>query len=261
MTDLKKNDPDARELIDLDVQFVSGVTQPATGHNFLLYKSQEANMSDEKTTPEVTPVPVAPSTESFWKDIQTRIAHAFGIQVADDKLTQATEALATIAKASGYAPVDDAGKGKHPNYPDWPYPNRGTGIPNTNSTKTASVNTSSFDTTVDQLPEVVQGQTAVNSSMAPVTEGQPVTKDWVEDFIKRIEKNALNKEALADAKEALNAAFVPAPKEEDMTADEVRDLVLKAVEPIVNAVDDLQQQVATQAEAVSKSNDTRYSLD
>jgi len=252
---LTKDDPEAKELTHLDVQFVSAVGNPATGKDFLLYKSKDKeahNMSDKLT-----------ADQGVFKEFGRKLAQAFGVETVDESLAEATQHLAEIAaKASGRAPADDAGNGRNPNYPNPPYA-KSQGIPNSNGA-TASVGSSAPGTTMKQQAEIVQGNPAFNSSMSDVVSGQPVTKDAIQEFLNRVEKSAINPSALETAREALEAAFNPAPEETHMTSEEVKELVLKALDPIIEQVEEHDETITTLKSSTdweAKYNELLYRVD
>lgn len=235
--DLSKDD--ARELLEIDVRHVSGVSTPATGIGFVLSKQQkEEQMSDQGQTNQ-------PMTqENIFATIGKNLARAFGVQPADDALTQASDALATIAKASGMAPADDAGGGRKPAYPNPAYPSTGSGIPNTN-TGTPSVASSAPATKATQQPTVDLGRSGTGGTPgSDTTMGTPVTKSMIDEFLNRIEKDALNPEALAEARTALAEAFQPQDTEQmnrEETTTLVKEIVLTALEPVAEEIDKLNE--------------------
>lgn len=213
---------DARELLGLDVRFVSGVGTPATGKNFILYKSAEDKKGETDMpideTKEVEPTVVASGDK--WKE----------------NLSAAFKALADVAKA---LVSDDTGlKVSAPKNVQVP---AGDGIVVDDTSKTPLPQANGSDgSNVTQQPLVTVGSPAT-TDMASVSLGAPVTKS-LNDELARLEGKATNPEALAAAKELLSQAFAEKQDEgeDDMKYEEAQELVLKAVNPIIDAVEEIQ---------------------
>jgi hypothetical protein len=228
VSDLSKTG--ARELVELDVQFVSAVGQPATGLNFLLAKSEKPN-NEEKMEEGTNTNPAAPASteDNIFKTFVKKMAAVAGVPLMPEGLEEAL-------KAAGYAPSDDAGKG-HPNYTKPPYPSIGEGIPNGNGNG-PSVGSSAPGTTMKQQADVIEGKTSTGEEPGgDVVLGTPVVKG-MEDILARAEKNAKNPEAFAAARDALIASMND-PKEVEMKEQEVKDIVVKALEPMIEEIEAL----------------------
>lgn len=241
---LTKDDPEAVELLDLDVRFVSGVGEPATGKRWLLLKSKDGlptetngvNMNED-------------NRETILRELGLKISRALGIQTADETLVEATDALKAIAeKASGKAPKDDAGSGE-PSYAGMNKPknNLPGQAPDTSSTKAPKVAEKAapeYEGEATWQAELTDGQPVTGLETRQILMGKPVTKSVALDVLSSLEGNVTNPEALREAREALFAAFEEPQEEPHMTDGEVRSLLLKALEPIVDAVEEIQDVLA-----------------
>lgn len=104
-----------------------------------------------------------------------------------------------------------------------------------------------------QQVSVVQGAMAPQTgAVGPdTTLGQPVMKSTIDDFLKRVEAQAVNKDAVDAARGALNAAF-EAPEAEEAEAPEadmanveelIQETVIKGLDPIVDAIGSLEERL------------------
>lgn len=215
---------DARELLGLDVRFVSGVGTPATGKNFILYKSAEDKKGE-------TDMPIDETTE-----VQTTEQLSTSGDKWKENLSAAFKALADVAKA---LVSDDTGqKVSAPKSVQIP---AGNGIVTDDTNKTPLPQANGSDgSNVTQQPLVTVGS-PVTTVTGTVTLGAPVTKS-LNDELARLEGKATNPEALAAAKELLSQAFAEKQDEgeDDMKYEEAQELVLKAVNPIIDAVEEIQ---------------------
>lgn len=254
------NKEDATELLDLDVRFVSGVGEPATGKRFLLFKAKEGAPMDE-----VQPTP-APEQPDLMAELGRRLAVAFGVRTADDSLTEATKAMQQIAsalttKAKGQAPADDTSG--TPSYAgmNTPKKNLPGKAPTDDATNPKLAEKGVDGTTAADQPDTLVGSEVTTPNRRTVQAGTPVvpvTKSVVQRMLSKLAADAPNPQALADAQAALEAAFqTPEPEEEHMRDEEVRDLLLKALEPIIDAVEELQGQADTLTKSLEAAEDPR----
>lgn len=211
------------ELVDLDVRFVSGVADPATGKGFLLMKSQDGGTPMQNTS-----------------EVE-KLSTALGFELLKQMVAD------FLGKAKGKAPGDDAGQGT-------PAAQSSTNTlpaaaPAAHDPAPATASTTKDGSKVTQQPQVVQGSAVTGAVGGDTVQGQPVTKSLVDEFLARVEAQAVNKEAVEAAREALTDAFSPAEEageeEEDMANVEelIQETVIKGLDPIVDAIGALEERL------------------
>lgn len=307
-------DPEAVELLGLDVRYVSGVSEPATGKQFLLYKSKQGDgmadkpkakhypwdkcVADQKAAGADDPAAVCasiarrsslpnkvkaaksllPLTDFYNLDFDVpedmnmddlitaaqadlksaepqnhasgllaelgkNLARAFGVMPADDALLKAIALLQQVAEkqAGGTIVTDDTGHGKPQYKGNRPYAAHSM----VDDDDAAKPGMTAPGTSQKQMADVVAGTPGTGDTPGSDTVlGQPVTKSAFMGMLSKLESQASNPAALEQARVALEEAFAPPGGTEDhMKEQEVRDLLLKTLDPIIEAVEEVQAAV------------------
>lgn len=189
------------------------------------------------------------------RGIGERIANAFGVVPADGALAEALDLikgyLARAEKASGKAPKDDAGKGE-PRYNNSPTHNFSGQAP-TDDKSAPKLGKAGVDGSTATQQVQTQGTPAADASTESIVQGAPAPSTGpaalyksMSEVLANAEKHAANREAFQAAREAMEAAFAqpPAPQEEaHMTENEVSEMLLKGLDPIIEVVERLESTI------------------